>query len=447
MTHFAQVKDGRVTSVIVADPEFASTADGSWLRTSYNTRGGVHYGIDGTPDGLFALRKNFAAVGDIYDSQRDAFYKPNTLPYHYLDEASCLWKPVLPNKALAMNQSPPLEARKRVYMNAQAQKRLGAVALNNLVCSLGIEVVDDPSLADVALPTDDTQALMLSSSSACAHLAPMSLQAFTNLTDRMAMLSLGIPVLPAYMPTTPEELLALPDEPVFVKRRKTYIQDHSPFAYQEYANPQALLDAADASFWEIQASDNAFVVQPALSHPFQDLDLQIAVNKNSEVLVLSALTLTHEAPKQLGACVPFEGDISAVKAQVQALCTAQGLGAGIHNLQFVQYGGEWCLMDWNARLTGAQAQCFPMAYPVLDDAILHMLGQPLRHAADHLYIEQRSYRHLQLDKTAAVKAMRCGLFPRYDYGAAGEYVARLAGIGENKKEVQDRYSLFESLIA
>ena len=63
MGHFAKVVDGKVTRVIVAEPEFfnnfVDSSPGSWIQTSYNTRGGVHYGQDGQPDGGVALRGNY----------------------------------------------------------------------------------------------------------------------------------------------------------------------------------------------------------------------------------------------------------------------------------------------------------------------------------------------------------------------------------------------------
>lgn len=60
---------------------------GGCKRTSYNTSGGVHkYG--GTP-----FRKNYAAVGHIYDPVRDAFYAPQPYPSWTLNEDTCFWEP------------------------------------------------------------------------------------------------------------------------------------------------------------------------------------------------------------------------------------------------------------------------------------------------------------------------------------------------------------------
>ena len=112
MSHFAKVKNQKVLQVIVAEQEFIDslpTETGvEWIQTSYNTRGGVHYGWkeitvteeDGTtfktdqpfPDGGVPLRKNYAGIGDTYDSVRDAFYGPQPYPSWSLNETSCIWE-------------------------------------------------------------------------------------------------------------------------------------------------------------------------------------------------------------------------------------------------------------------------------------------------------------------------------------------------------------------
>ena len=88
MAHFANVIDGIVTQVIVADQSFIDNLDDSvlWVQTSYNTHGGVHSG-GGTP-----MRKNYAGIGMIYDATRDAFYDPQPYPSWSLNDDSCLWE-------------------------------------------------------------------------------------------------------------------------------------------------------------------------------------------------------------------------------------------------------------------------------------------------------------------------------------------------------------------
>jgi len=91
MAHWARVKGGIVTQVIVAEEEYFQTyvddEPGEWIQTSYNTRAGQH-DLGGEP-----LRKNFAGVGYIYDSVRDAFYPPQPYASWTLDEETCTWTP------------------------------------------------------------------------------------------------------------------------------------------------------------------------------------------------------------------------------------------------------------------------------------------------------------------------------------------------------------------
>jgi hypothetical protein len=97
MGHFAKVVDGKVTQVIVAEPEFFDTfvdsSPGAWVQTSYNTRGGVHYGEDGQPsaDQSKALRGNYAGVGYTYDQANDVFYAPQPFASWVLNQTTWTW--------------------------------------------------------------------------------------------------------------------------------------------------------------------------------------------------------------------------------------------------------------------------------------------------------------------------------------------------------------------
>ena len=79
MSNFAKIENNLVTNVIVAGQSFIDTQDGTWVQTSYNTRGNVHYGQDGNADGGVALRGNYAGIGYTYDADNDVFYEPK--PY------------------------------------------------------------------------------------------------------------------------------------------------------------------------------------------------------------------------------------------------------------------------------------------------------------------------------------------------------------------------------
>ena len=106
MAHHAKVLDGKVVQVIVAEPDFFDTfvdsSPGSWIQTSYNTRGGVHYGQDGQPDGGVALRGNYAGIGYTYDNSYTidsvvgVFYAPQPYPSWILNTSTFLWEAPVP---------------------------------------------------------------------------------------------------------------------------------------------------------------------------------------------------------------------------------------------------------------------------------------------------------------------------------------------------------------
>ena len=89
MSHFAKVVDGKVTQVIVAEPEFFDTfvdsSPGTWIQTSYNTHGNQH------PEGR-PLRGNYAGIGYTYDATNDVFYAPKPFDSWVLNESTWLWE-------------------------------------------------------------------------------------------------------------------------------------------------------------------------------------------------------------------------------------------------------------------------------------------------------------------------------------------------------------------
>lgn len=85
-----------VEQVIVADADFIANQPGKWVQTSYNTRGNVHYGQDGQPDGGVALRGNYAGIGYTYDIVKDVFYAPQPYPSWTLNESTWTWEAPVP---------------------------------------------------------------------------------------------------------------------------------------------------------------------------------------------------------------------------------------------------------------------------------------------------------------------------------------------------------------
>lgn len=85
MEHYAEIVNNIVVRVLVAHADFISSLGGEWIKTSYNTRRGIHSG-GGTP-----LRKNFAGIGCAYDRTLDAFISTKPYDSWLLNETEGCW--------------------------------------------------------------------------------------------------------------------------------------------------------------------------------------------------------------------------------------------------------------------------------------------------------------------------------------------------------------------
>lgn len=87
MSHYAQVKQGIVQQVIVAEQDFINTLPDSqdWIQTSYRTYANTH------PESR-PLRGNYAGIGYTYDTVNDVFYAPQPTPGHVLNTTTWVWE-------------------------------------------------------------------------------------------------------------------------------------------------------------------------------------------------------------------------------------------------------------------------------------------------------------------------------------------------------------------
>jgi hypothetical protein len=111
MSHWAEVNENNIVLRVTVgnndDPDegyqwLVNNLGGTWLQTSYNTFGGVHYDpetVEPSADQSKALRKNYAGIGYRYDADLDAFIAGKPEPTDevsdwVLNEETCLWEPV-----------------------------------------------------------------------------------------------------------------------------------------------------------------------------------------------------------------------------------------------------------------------------------------------------------------------------------------------------------------
>jgi len=112
MSHFAKVINGIVQQVIVAEQDVINSGlfgpSSEWVQTSYNTRGNVHHGPDGQPDGGVALRGNYAGIGYTYDAIHDVFYPPQPYPSWTISaEKNWMWTAPVAMPSDAGTGTPP----------------------------------------------------------------------------------------------------------------------------------------------------------------------------------------------------------------------------------------------------------------------------------------------------------------------------------------------------
>lgn len=102
MAHHAHIDENNiVTEVLVITQDELDTGEwgdpSSWLKTSYNTRRGVHYEPNvyppvASPDQSKALRGNFAGIGHSYVPDLDIFIEPSPFPSWIIDAETASWK-------------------------------------------------------------------------------------------------------------------------------------------------------------------------------------------------------------------------------------------------------------------------------------------------------------------------------------------------------------------
>ena len=104
MAHFAEIKNGIVQRVIVAEQDFINSGkvgdSFNWVQTSYGGN----------------FRKNFAGIGGTYDKVRDAFISPQAYPSWTLNEDTCRWEAPtpMPNDGVKYYWDEPTVAWKEV---------------------------------------------------------------------------------------------------------------------------------------------------------------------------------------------------------------------------------------------------------------------------------------------------------------------------------------------
>ena len=310
MAHYARIEKGLVTSVLVVSDEDAASFPGQWVKTSYNSRGGVHYGVDGQPDGGKALRKNYACVGDTYDERLDAFYAPQPSPHHTLDPYTCLWV----DSRGVQPPAPPVvqDYRKSVYMPSRRVSPALQEAFEALQERSGITITQNFTKAKAALLVSAQDLVELLEDPIGCLAAPVNWVTYQALFEETGLGEYGLNVLSA------EE-------------------------------------------------------SQALAYPLEVLSVSVAVNRLHASLCWDTVKGTRRCQgAECSERSVHETLSPQVEDAIRAACLGLKLSAGLHTLNFVFRSGYWCLLDWQPVLDPVCLQEFLQDPDSLELALMHV---------------------------------------------------------------------------
>jgi hypothetical protein len=319
MAHYAQIENGRVLNVVVVSrDDDVKEFPGEWVKTSYNTRAGVHYGPDGQSDGGEALRKNYAVVGGHYDVSLDAFYSPQPSPHHRLDTHTCVWVDTRSAEVLqaarAASFAPPPTPATSVYIPGSLMTEALAEVFASLQVRTGITVGNNFTKANSSILVSNDDLVLVLEDPLGRAAAPVTWEIYQKLFEETELEQYGLQVL------TVEETQAL-----------AY-----PLAMMSVS--VAVNEQGQAFFWDV--SDG---VRRCLGGECTERTKRDNLNPQVEQAIRDA-------------------------------CLGLGMPAGLHTVNLVQRNSYWYLLEWQPLLDPVWLQECLKNPKALDTALRYMTG-------------------------------------------------------------------------
>ena len=302
-----------------------------------------------------------------------------------------------------------------------------------VVESLGMTVVY--SNGDYVLPLTDSTCKLTSEYFPDKF---MSAYSFHSLTDRIEQADTGLPIIPTIIPSHKEQLSIFgTDIPLFIKHARTYDKPETKWAYKEYKNSIELESTLTQDFYDHQnnpGSNGPYIIQPSIGFPHTNIAICFSVNENSKPYFCNTMSMVYHDYEEFHECISPVETPSGIKDIIISVCNRMQIRGGIHEVEFIQYNNQWCVMDWNARpYVGTSLGIFSHA-DIMEAALSHMVGLPPKEPKP-FYAEQRWYadKNLSLDYLPLISSF--GLFPR----THNKIVRLVCGDGPTKEDVTSRF--------
>lgn len=190
---------------------------------------------------------------------------------------------------------------------------------------------------------------------------------------------------------------------------------------------------------------DGYVWQPHLGFPIEDVDVTIAVNKDSKIMTFDEHHMEHHGYKKPGNTRPIDPAVLAeLKPKIEQACKKLQITGGIHNVQFLKHEGQWCLTDWNPRPGISHTHGLVALSEFSDRPLAFMLGMALPEHVPHA-IATREYWSAPIPSKMEPAIRELGLFPRRVCGIDG--FTRITGVAKTREALDAAFQTMESMCA
>lgn len=260
------------------------------------------------------------------------------------------------------------------------------------------------------------------------------------ITDRI---NIGqyLPAIPAVSCSMPEEFMSrFGDIPVYLKLRTNKYKTSNGTSHLINKLWNSIMDLSPDAFSLMKFG--SLVACPYIGEPIRNLEIDFALNSNSDILIMHCSNhgfIENNKPTNLTNDGTIPNDLLE---KIQDFCKTHSIKNSIHNIQAVQYNGEWVIMDWNPRPSGMYPG-FAEHHPgIADRGFLHMFDISCEYIP--CAIELRSFHDITIDNSNAKAIRDVGLHPRWIYDKTK--IARIAAVADSKQEIEELFNNLGTII-
>ena len=212
--------------------------------------------------------------------------------------------------------------------------------------------------------------------------------------------------LPTVLPKSLIDVLNIKG-PIFLKRKNTLQKRSDTFDYKAFSNIQELIPHLNDSFWDIQNTEEAYIIQQALPYPLEVTEINFSINARGEFKLFMYAIMKMKGTDILHQVGSREVIDSEALSFVKTICDKYNLRNCTNCVQLVKLD-TYKLLDWNPRI----GQNLTIYTADIGSAVAHLVDIP--YIEKPFFYEERNYPHInkEIVKNAAI---RLGGIFREDY--------------------------------